>query len=544
MMANLKKVLLAVTAVVFAVAGLARAEVSCTEPVPTASGQVRGMKEAGTPTCVWKGIPFAAPPVGQLRWQAPQPAPAWSGVKETVQFGHRCMQNGITALENLTGPEGMSEDCLYLNVWRPAKEGVFPVMVWVHGGGYYGGVSSTPMYWGDRLAAAGDLVVVSINYRLNIFGFFALPGLREEDLHRSTGGQGTLDQVAALRWVQENIRNFGGDPGKVTIFGESAGGWSICTLLATPLTEGLVQGAILESGGCEESRDLEAGYKFAQDLAPKLGCKADDLACLRKVSAKKVMDKGVVGGMGGMQFMPHHDGYVLSGTPLSMIRAGNFRQVPFLAGSNRDEFGTAMKLMRRFRQIRPEQYEAKLKEEFKASDEEARTLIGLYPLAEFQNRPVSAYGRMFGADMALACPTYRGLAAAALKEPDTFYYRFEYDGMKYGKYLGAAHSLEIPFIFDAFDRLPMSMLYNKKNLPEAKALSKIIQGYWIAFAKTGDPNRDGLPEWPKFEPADQKVQILDTAVKTQAAGMAEKCEFWENFAKDHPRGEEMMGRKK
>ena len=545
-MANLKKIWPMLTAAVLAVAGLARAEVSCTAPVPTAAGQVRGMKESGTPTCAWKGIPFAAPPVGRLRWQSPQPMSAWSGVRETVAFGPHCMQNGLTGMEHLLTKAGMSEDCLYLNVWRPQKEAPpagFPVMVWVHGGGYYIGAASTPMYWGDRLAADGDLVVVSMNYRLNIFGFFALPALREEDPHRSTGGQGTLDQVAALRWVHENIRNFGGDPGKVTIFGESAGGWSICTLLATPLTEGLVQGAILESGGCEESRDLEAGYQFAQDLAPQLGCQPDDLACLRKVSAKKVMDKGVVGGMGHMEFMPHHDGYVLTGTPLAMIRAGNFRQVPFIAGSNRDEFGNALKLKREFRRIPPDQYQAQLQEKFQASDEEARTLIGLYPLTEFQNRPVNAYGRMFGADMALICPSYSGLLAAARHEPNTYYYHFEYDGMKGGQYLGAAHALEIPFIFDAFDRLPMSMLYNKKNLPEAKALSKIIQGYWINFAKTGNPNQAGLPEWPKFDPADQKVQVLDTSVRTAPAGMAAKCEFWENFAQHHPRGELMMGKR-
>jgi para-nitrobenzyl esterase len=543
-MLGLKNALVTVTAAVLSIAGLARAEVACTEPVQTGSGQVRGMKAAGTPTCAWKGIPYAAPPVGRLRWQSPQPAPAWSGAREMTRFGHRCMQNGIMAMENLTGKEGMSEDCLYLNVWRPQKPGVFPVMVWVHGGGYYGGAASTPMYWGDRLAAAGDLVVVSINYRVNIFGFFALPALREEDPHRSTGGQGTLDQVAALRWVHDNIRNFGGDPDQVTIFGESAGGWSICTLLATPLTEGLVQGAILESGGCEQSRDLETGYRFAQDLAPKLGCKPDDLNCLRNVSAKKVLDRGVEGGMGHLEFMPHHDGYLLTGTPLAMIRSGNFRRVPFLAGSNRDEFGNMLKLKRQLRRVPPDQFEAKLKEEFNTSDDEARALMSLYPLAEFQNRPVNAYGRMFGADMALICPTYAGLLAAARHQPDTYYYHFEYDEMKFGKFLGAAHALELPFIFDSFDRPPMSMLYNRKNLPEAKALSKIIQGYWINFAKTGNPNQAGLPEWPKFDPSSQKVQVLDTTVQTEPAGMAEKCEFWGNFSKNHPRGEAMLGRKK
>ena len=163
-----------------------RAQVNCTAPVSTVSGQVRGITEANG-TCAWKGIPFAAPPVGDLRWKAPLPAPAWSGVREADKFGHRCMQKGMGAAEYLEGKVGTSEDCLYLNIWRPKKSGTFPVMFWIHGGGYTIGSSITPMYWGDRLAQEGDVVVVTINYRLNVFGFYANPALREEDPNHSTG---------------------------------------------------------------------------------------------------------------------------------------------------------------------------------------------------------------------------------------------------------------------------------------------------------------------------------------------------------------------
>ena len=512
---------------------VARAEFPCSDPVPTRSGLVQGAEDSNNTTaCVWKGIPFAAPPVGELRWAPPQPVGPWSGVRPADQFGDRCMQKGIMALEGLMSDVGMSEDCLYLNVWRPKKEGTFPVMVWIHGGGYYGGSGSTAFYWGDRLAAAGDLVVVTTNYRLNLFGFFAHPALQEEDPHRSTGSQGTLDQVAALQWVHDNIQNFGGDPNNVTIFGESAGGWSICTLVATPLTQGLFKRAILESGGCEQSQDLEKGFENAKRVAARLGCGADDLACLRGLSAEKVLKKGFEGRMSHLEFMPHHDGYALTGTPLALIRSGNYNHVAFMAGSNRDEFGKAMKLRRDIKKIKPGDYEKELVERFQFSPEEAKTLVALYPLDQFGNRPVEAYGRMFGVDMALACPTYEGLLAAAPQQSGTYYYRFDYTGMKYSQYTGAAHAFEIPFIFDSLDRPPTSLLYNHHNLEEAKALSRIIQAYWIAFAKTGNPNGPGLPEWPEFKPEQQMVQILNTDTRAEPADISPRCSFWEEHGKE------------
>ncbi len=498
----------------------------CSDPVQTDSGLIRGLEEAGSSACVWKGIPFAAAPVGDLRWAAPHPAPAWSGVRDADHWGDRCMQSGLMAIERTVSKEGMSEDCLYLNVWRPKKSGVFPVMVWVHGGGYYGGAGTTPWYWGDRLAEKGDLVVVTTNYRLNVFGFLAHPALAEEDPNDSTGGYATLDQVEALRWVHENIANFGGDPSNVTIFGESAGGWSICTLLATPLARDLFHRAILESGGCEQSRDLTEGYETAYKVAEAVGCQPNDVECMREVPAKKLLKKSV-GGMGDFSYMPHHDGYVLKATPLQMIREGDYNKVPFMAGSNRDEFGKAMKLIPKYYYARPNKYEDKLIEEFGLSKKLARELVELYPLSEFDNRPVEAYGRMFGVDAALACPTYLGLLAASDQDNKTFYYRFEYDDFLYGKYMGAAHAMEIPFVFGNLDRAPADMLYKGDNLEKASALSEIMMGYWINFARTGDPNGEGLPQWPEFESDDQRIMILDNEVYPISSDMAERCEFWD-----------------
>lgn len=523
--------------------GTVRGEELCSAAVPTSCGLVRGESEKETDVCVWRGIPYAAPPVGPRRWRSPEPMPAWSGVREARAWGNRCMQKGIFKLEAMEDGGRFSEDCLYLNIWRPKKAGIFPVMVWVHGGGYVGGAGNTPMYWGDRLAAAGDVVVVTFNYRLNIFGFFAHPALRAEDPHQAAGSQGSLDQVAALKWVHENIGNFGGDPGNVTIFGESAGGFSICTLLATPLARGLFHRAILESGGCDVSGDLESGYQLARATAEQFGCPAEDVECLRKIPAKVLLAKGSVG-TSHMAYLPRHDNYLLSASPLQMIRAGDYNRVPFLAGYNRDEFGKAMKLKAEVYYTRPAQYEETLRSSFHLSAEDSQRLVELYPLAEFNGRPVEAYGRMFGVDLALACPTYHGLFAASIHQPDTYLYRFDYDDFALGKYIGAAHSFEIPFIFDSLDRMPMSLFYHGGNLGKARELGKIIRSYWLNFARTGNPNGPGLPEWPPFRPDSPRMQVLDENPRTEPAGMADRCGFWETYSTRHHSGMEILKRKK
>jgi len=526
----MKKIVLALGLLVMvSLAVRASAQINCSDPVRTVTGQVRGADSETPGACVWRGIPFVAAPVRDLRWKAPQPAPAWSGVREALNFGPLCMQKGMTSYEKLANKAGMSEDCLYLNVWRPKKaaplQAGFPVMVWIHGGGYTGGVSSTPMYWGDRLSQEGDVVVVSTNYRLNIFGFFSSPALRSEDPDKSTGNYAFLDQVAALKWVRDNIKNFGGDPNNVTIFGESAGGFSICTLVATPTAKGLFKQAIMESGGCIMSEDLEDGYKAAKLTAEKIGCGLDDLKCLRALSPKKILD-AMPGGMAQNGNMPHHDGYVLSNTPLAMIESGNYNRVPFLAGSNREEFGNAMKLYSKISHVRPKDYEKAMVEGMKFSPQDAAELARLYPLSEYQNRPVVAYGHMIGADAVFACPTYNGLIAASGQQTPTYLYRFDYDHMRMGKYFGAAHSFEMPFIFDSFDRMPSNIFYNDKNVVPAKKLSKIMQEYWLNFAKTGNPNGPGLPDWPLFTPGSQAMKIFDYEVRTGNAGLSDRCGFW------------------
>ena len=504
--------------------------VSCEEPVATQAGLVKGLADTGTATCSWKGIPFAAPPKGELRWKAPQPVAPWQGVREAKDYGNKCLQVGLMAHANGKGKKNFSEDCLYLNVWRPAQAGSFPVMVWIHGGGYTGGTGASPMYAGDRLASAGDLVIVTINYRLNVFGFLATEQLAQEDPHGSAGSYGSLDQVAALQWVHDNIANFGGDPKQVTIFGESAGGWSVCTMLATPLAKGLFQGAVIESGGCEASHTMERGFQDGRAAANKLGCAEDDLSCMRSKPAEEVLEKVGRTGFTDYPFMPHEDGYLLTGKPLSMIQAGHFNNVPLIAGSNRNEVPKIMAIARPSTfSTRPSQYGKNLSKWIAIED--PAPLVALYPLSQYQ-KPRYGYAQMFS-DRALICPTYAGMTAVAKQQTQTYYYRFDFDGFRWGKRLGAFHAMEMPFVFNAFDRSPFSIAYKKpEQIEPARALSKIIQGYWINFARTGDPNGPGLPEWPRYLAGD-KVQVLDTAVTTEAAQMEDRGKFWDDYNRTH-----------
>jgi para-nitrobenzyl esterase len=498
----------------------------CSAPVKTESGMVKGLAESDLKTCVWRGIPYAAPPVGELRWRAPQPAKLWEGVRDGSVWGARCTGLGGRFVKHFDAdPSGkMSEDCLYLNIWRPKKEGKLPVMVWLHGGGYAFGTGNSPAYWGDRLAESGDVLVVTINYRLNFFGVFALPALREEDPNKSTGSYCSLDQVAALKWVKNNIAAFGGDPENVTIFGESAGGASVCTLMASPLASGLFQRAIIESGLCKVGWPLdEAEYKRGKMFAEKLGCQPDDLVCLRKVPAEKFL-KGLVPAMS--MFMPHQDGYFLNATAIDILRSGNFNKVPLLAGFNHDEFNIMVKLRNlKLERVKSSEYENNLAGLLNISKEDASELAKIYPLSAYDNEVIRAYGQM-PSDIGIICSTYRGLEAAANHQVDAYLYRFDFHDFPFGKWIGASHVMEIPFVFDSFDRF-LTLLYSKKNLGKAKPLSKIMMAYWTNFAKTGNPNAPGLPEWPRFDPNNQKLIVLDEQVRVEPAGLADRCKFWE-----------------
>jgi para-nitrobenzyl esterase len=519
-----------------------QAQSICSNPVQTGSGTVSGMKSNLTNTCVWLGVPYADAPVGELRWKAPQPHPGWSGVRSAVSAGNKCPQKPMLGIFNAKNLKGMSEDCLFLNIYRPDKPGKFPVMVWIHGGGYLFG--SGDEYPGDRLAEFGDVVVVTINYRLGVFGFMAGRSLRDEDPNKSTGNYGILDMVAAVKWVKTNIQNFGGDPGNITIFGESAGSWAVCTLLATPLASGLFSHAIMESQGCNASEDLEKGYEKEKMISGSLGCAPDDLDCLRKIPTLKLVNKGTPSFLKqGFSLVAHHDGYALSDSPLKMIRSGNYTRVPLLAGYNRDEFDAVLFLFGDLNRTRPAQYTNMLQSGLGLSAEELNQMVQLYPLSRYQDQPGKAFGNI-ASDFGIICPTYLGLSAVASHQPQTYFYRFEYDRIRFIKKLGALHSMEIPFVFNEVDSKSYRSLYYKHDLEDRQKLSRVMMGYWTNFAKTGDPNGPGLPEWPKFDLNDQKLEVLDVNVRTENAQIADRCSFFDQYSETHTPFIETLGRPK
>jgi para-nitrobenzyl esterase len=512
---------------------------ACTDPVLTTSGSLQGLREQESAACVWRGVPYAAPPTGALRWKAPQPAPTWNGVRQADSWGAICVQQGIMDGLNYDPSQQQSEDCLFLNVWRPDKPGTFPVMVWVHGGGYTGGTGNTPIYWGDRLAERGEMVVVTFNYRLGAFGFLADPALRQEDPHQSTGNYGTLDQIAALQWVQDNIARFGGDPNNVTLFGESAGGWSVCTLLASPLAKGLFHRAVLQSGACDVSQDLAAGYVQSAAIAAKVGCTASDLGCLRQVPAATLLKH--TGGLAmSLDYRNHHDGHVLTQTPLAAIRAGAFNQVPLVAGHNRDEFTWTTNLIPANVPTLPAIYNTYLKlfvgDPLGLGGQDLSQLYALYPPAAYKYKPIDAISAVIS-EVALSCPTYLGARAAAQSGSKVWFYRFDYDGAKVNLLLswylpmGAGHGMEIAFVFGTTDRKPSSLALEKLPQAELAALSTALMGHWTAFARDGDPGAS----WTPLSPSAPTARVLDTTSSTEdldqgSPSFAARCAFWDKVA--------------
>jgi len=542
-MTKMKTVIL-VFLTAFSITSVARADF-CTEPVETKSGKVRGMADSETATCSWKGIPYAAPPVGELRWRSPEPVQKWDGILEATKIRPICMQNCLMAALDTT--KEMSEDCLYLNIWRPAKSGEFPVMLWIHGGGYTSGSGGTEMYWGDRLAAAGDVVVVTFNYRLNVFGFFAHPELRNEDKNRATGGQGSLDQVAAIKWVNDNIEAFGGDPGNITIFGESAGGWSVCTMVATPLNRKKFNGAIMESGGCVAGNTLEKGYRQAEEVAKEFCCnfedKAEEIACLRKVPAKRLLKPTGNELIDGFVWQPHYDGYLLTDSPLEMIKEGNYNKVNLIAGFNLNEADILIKIFSPPSRVIKENYPKAIMHSIGCDINDADTLARLYPFSNYDDKPKVALGQMFSEGI-LSCPTYNGMFRVSEQQSEVYFYRFDYTGFRLGGIIKALHAMEIPYVFNSMDRMPFCFFYGKKQMPAAEELSRVIQGYWVNFAHTGNPNGDGLPEWEPFllPGGPPHVQVFNKNTGNETPDMSERCAFWEEYNRTHYPLFETMGK--
>ena len=512
--------------------------IACDAAVETEAGFISGIDDPETEgVCAYRGVPYAAPPIGRRRWRAPERPLAWEGLRSGAEFGPRCMQKGVMEIVNADPSGRMSEDCLTLNIWRPSEEGVYPVYVFFHGGGLYGGTANTPVYHGDRLSARG-IVVVTVNYRLNIFGYLALEALAEEDSHGSTGNYGLLDQIASLRWVRDNIAAFGGDPDRVTIGGESAGGWSVCALMTSPPAQGLFDQAIIESGGCHTATSMARGIELGLRTADILGCDPDDLECLRRAPARRVLRKAVRTELAGWEWMPRIDGYVLDRKPIEAIRAGEYGHVPLLAGTNRNEADIAVNRYPLWRYATARAFERLLEDQF--GPEEARTVAELY-LADAKGKRRAAFSRI-ASENALICPTVNGARALAREQDEVWLYRFDYHGFRFGRLVGAFHGSELGFVFGTFDRPFAALAVPRRRLADVRALSDEIQRYWSHFIRMGTPAVKGPSEWPTLAEGGA-FRILGTHSRIASLDEAtlDRCRYWDGFADKHEWIAETMG---
>jgi len=496
---------------VLTVCAMARAEDFCSEPVKTGQGWFQGFKDAEFGACVYRGMPFAKAPVGELRLRRPEPPAPHQGVFEAVKFGPACLQE--EDILNGGKSEAYSEDCLYLNLWRPAKSGKFPVMVWLYGGGFVGGSGSFDIYDGSNLASRQEVVVVTLNYRLAALGFMALPELKDEDPKGSTGNYGIQDQARALEWVRDNISAFGGDPQNVTVFGQSAGGMSVCSLLVSPEAKGLFQHAMIMSGPCRLMTSLEDGYRKSREFAGTMGCAGPDLVgCLRSQPMGAFLQKtGNDLFSGGVAWSPTIDGSFLPDTPVKMIQAGNYQKVPVMIGTTRDELriytmtisglglwsrGTVNRLMQL---LTGPNYEE---------------IMSMYDYRDFR-RPIDL-AFAFANQMVFETPAFMMAEAMSGKNP-VYLYRFDWDQTRFPHKMGAFHAIDVPFVFGAMnpDAEIAKLLASKKTYEKNKYLSYIMMNYVTNFARNGNPNGKGAPSWPAFTSSDPERLYFNTEISSR-----------------------------
>ena len=450
----------------------------------------------------YKGIPYAAPPLGPMRWRPPQAVAAWDGVRSASAFGPNSLQ-GVVWGDIDPFVCGVSEDCLYLNVWtlaEPESSKRLPVMVWIHGGGFVVGSGSEPRYDGTRLAGRG-IVIVTLNHRLNALGFLAHPELTAESGRGASGNYGMLDLVAALGWVKRNIAAFGGDPDAVTIAGESAGSEAVSALMASPLAKGLFKRAIGESGAMFATP--------SRAPAPLEKAEAAGLAFMRKVGAKTLAElraapaKAILAAAPGVGFRPIVDGWFLPKRPAEIFASGEQSDVPLMAGWNKNE-GFNFTLLQGEAAKRP--YPALVRDIFGAHAEEA---LRFYPggTPELDSASASA----LGGDLTIVHSTWSWIEAQkAHGTAETFRFRFDrapltpqgWFGERSSRDAGAFHAGEILYVFDNLDAFPW--LIDESD----RALAKLASSYWVNFVNTGDPNGAALPEWPSFRQG--SVMRLDT----------------------------------
>ncbi|MFY9608570.1 MAG: carboxylesterase family protein [Blastocatellia bacterium] len=475
----------------------------------------------------FKGIPFAAPPVGELRWKAPQPVVAWDGVRKCEAFGPECPQSPYPAgTMYYSPPKQQSEDCLHLNVWTAAKAGdKRPVMVWIHGGALTRGSGANRTYDGTAFAKKG-IVLVTVNYRLGPLGYLAHPELTAESSQRSSGNYGVLDQIAALKWVQRNIATFGGDPKNVTIFGESAGSWSVNVLVASPLAKGLFHRAIGQSGGTfgpmtflkEDKGRLAAAEKVGAAFAKAAG--ADSIKALRAIPAEKIIDI-FNNDAEGKKFRtaPNVDGWVLPDEIRAIFAQGKQNDVPVIVGSNANEMttltvpGTVPKTL--------EDYHKRVETLY---GEATRDFDALYPVKTTDDIPAAYLGSLRDVTFTLPMRTWARMTATGRSKAYLYFFSHVPPNPN-SQYLGAYHAGEIAYVFNNLN--PQNVLLREGDRKLAEAMSN----YWMNFARTGDPNGKGLPKWAPYKRGDESYIDFGDAVQLRNHLLKEQLDFLEQFQK-------------
>jgi para-nitrobenzyl esterase len=498
--------------------------------VETALGRLAGVDEGDVK--VFRGVPYARPPVGDLRFCAPRPAVSWTGVRQANEFGPWAPQN--PPADSLTGevPEPYDEDCLTLNVWAPRAEGARrPVLVWIHGGGFISGSGASPLYSGARLAARGDAVVVTINYRLGILGFLAHPGLADPESGGAQGNWGLLDQLAALSWVRDNIAAFGGDPENVTIFGESAGAMSVCDLMAMPAAPGLFRRAIAQSGP-PSALTMERAEEQTAKLMADLG--VTDPQGLRAVPVESLLEAqlGVLRARagGGLPLLPVVDGASMPADPAESFAAGSAAPVPLLFGTNRDEAKMFMVADPKNRDPDEDVLLRRIDRAFATGGIKlsAEQVVDAYRAARSRRGESTVPREIWSAiesDRMFRIGSLRAASAHARRQPDTYGYLFTWESPAMHGALGACHALELPFVFGNLDAPAMDRFAGSG--PAAEALSEQMMDAWLAFARTGSPAHPGLPDWPRYDEADRSTMVFGAHTHLEEAPMDEERALWE-----------------
>jgi para-nitrobenzyl esterase len=464
------------------------------------SGALQGVYSNGL--SIYKGVPYAKPPLDNLRWREPQPVKPWRGVRTATAFAPACMQTGVSMPGET--PPTINEDCLYLNIWTPARRAGerLPVIVWIHGGGYSTGSASMPLYWGDKLAHRG-VIVVTIAYRLGPLGWLAHPELTRESVHHSSGNYGLMDQLAALQWIQRNIEAFGGDPTRVTIAGQSAGAMAVSELMASPRAKGLFQRAIAESGGLFEPIQIAPDYFLAnaegvgEKYLKSLG--VSSIGELRKLPAAQLL-----GGNAASITHPVIEPYVLPVAPYELFASGQQNDVPLLIGSNAEEGRSLVDVSK----VKAATFAADLAAAFGPLPS---ALIAAYPHASDaearQARLDLERDLRFGWDMW----AWARLQATTGRS-SVYYYSFRQqppfpqDSVYAG--WGASHYSELWYVFDHLDQYSWPWTSADQNVAAE------VSTYWVNFAASGNPNGAGVPPWPAFENTHSKVQILSDPITT------------------------------